>query len=152
MIASAMTGLIICGHGHIPFFLFSGGELGHGHGLFITHQVSMGAEDVGPPAGIVRHGFHGKRGGNPPCKFKIGYSAKKLYLEQRIWLQHLNLETVSPETILRELNTGPYGRCVYRCDNDVVDHQIGTFPFHRTATGATRRRTGRSIVRMEIFE
>ncbi len=60
---------------------------------------------------------------------ECAYSAKKLYLEQRIWLQHLNLETVSPETILRELNTGPYGRCVYRCDNDVVDHQITNFEF-----------------------
>ncbi|WP_299578035.1 Gfo/Idh/MocA family oxidoreductase [uncultured Sunxiuqinia sp.] len=64
------------------------------------------------------------------------YSAIKLYKGKRVWLQHLNLEEVNEHTILRELKNGPYGRCVYRCDNDVVDHQITNFEFENGVTVA----------------
>ncbi len=67
---------------------------------------------------------------------ECAYSAKKIYLEKRRHLGHLSLETVNDETILRELNNGPYGRCVFRCDNDVVDHQVTNFEFDEQVSAA----------------
>lgn len=71
-----------------------------------------------------------------PAEPSCPYSALKIYLRDRIWLQHLNLEVVSEETILRELKNGPYGRCVYHCDNDAVDHQTTLFAFEGDTTAA----------------
>ncbi len=67
---------------------------------------------------------------------KCPYSAIKIYKDERGWLHHLQLEEVNGQTILRELKNGPYGRCVYRCNNDVVDHQITNFEFVGGVTAA----------------
>ncbi|MBN2044016.1 MAG: Gfo/Idh/MocA family oxidoreductase, partial [Anaerolineales bacterium] len=37
----------------------------------------------------------------------------------------------TPENILAALQNGPYGRCVYYCDNDVVDHQVVSMQFEK---------------------
>ncbi len=44
--------------------------------------------------------------------------------EFREWPVSVLSEDPTPENIMEKLRTGPYGRCVYHCDNNVVDHQV----------------------------
>ncbi len=57
------------------------------------------------------------------------YNAKKFYLDAfrrsgDAWPQNVVAFEPTEEKLLAALRDGPYGRCVYRCDNDVVDHQV----------------------------
>ena len=63
------------------------------------------------------------------------------------------------ESVREALRTGPYGRCVYAGDNDVVDHQVVNMDFENGATAsftmtafneAAPRRTGIFGTRGEI--
>ena len=62
------------------------------------------------------------------------YSAKRIYpqlVEQglSVWLANVLTPDLTPEGITQALTDGPYGRCVYACDNDVVDHQVVNMDF-----------------------
>ena len=55
------------------------------------------------------------------------YNAVDIYLKKRRHLQGLRTDfsrQMTDDEIMTAIKTGPYGRCVYHCDNDVVDHQI----------------------------
>ncbi|CAA9296694.1 MAG: oxidoreductase-like [uncultured Friedmanniella sp.] len=58
------------------------------------------------------------------------YSAKRIYLDRlddpsaRRWPLSIVTEDLTREGLTTALREGPYGRCVYECDNDVVDHQV----------------------------
>lgn len=52
------------------------------------------------------------------------YAAQKIYLGTNInWPVNVITTDLSVEGRLKALKEGPWGRCVYQCDNDVVDHQ-----------------------------
>lgn len=67
------------------------------------------------------------------------YSAKKIYLGrvaqgQLGWPVSVLTPQPSLETVTAALETGPYGRCVYECDNDVVDNQVVNMRFSNGKT------------------
>lgn len=59
------------------------------------------------------------------------YSALRIYYRKRIWTNYFDLPAEGDKgpAIMENLKNGPYGRCVYRCDNDVVDHQTVMMQF-----------------------
>ena len=54
--------------------------------------------------------------------------------DYRGWPRSVVSQDPTPENLMGALREGPYGRCVYHCDNDVVDHQVVNMQFDRGAS------------------
>ena len=65
------------------------------------------------------------------------YNAEKFYLANPLWVKVPALPQAGREEFIRNWinrRENPYARCVYACDNDVVDHQIVDMQFENGAT------------------
>jgi len=72
-----------------------------------------------------------------PAEKKCPYYAPNIYLtENTSWPTSAISDDASLEARTRALMEGPYGRCVYKCDNDVVDHQVISAEFANQVTAA----------------
>lgn len=73
------------------------------------------------------------------CEETCPYSAKRIYLQriqtgQTGWPVDVLTHDQTPAGVEKALCQGPYGRCVYACDNDAVDHQVVNMEFDGGAT------------------
>src|SRR5699024_5825324 len=82
-----------------------------------------------------------------PSERQCPFHAGRYYLgEGKDWAKKITLDT-SREGIIKALQETDYGRCVYRSDNNVVDHQVVNMEFSGGATatfsmcGFTREQT-----------
>ena len=66
-----------------------------------------------------------------PHAERCPYYAPRLYLNMKLtgWPVDVITTDLSEEGRRRALREGPYGRCVYHCDNDVVDRQVVNLEF-----------------------
>jgi len=76
-----------------------------------------------------------------PAEIETGcpYSAIKIYLRDfrkyhATWPGTVLHHSGTIEGVAEALREGPYGRCVFACDNDVVDHQVVAFEFEDGTT------------------
>ncbi|MBB2910381.1 putative dehydrogenase [Streptosporangium becharense] len=80
------------------------------------------------------------------------YSAKRIYLgclgdpAKQWWPLSVVTDDHTEEGVLAALREGPYGRCVFACDNDVVDSQVVTMEF---ADGTTATFTMTAFAALE---
>ena len=84
------------------------------------------------------------------CQFidTCPYSAKRIYIDTweakgrpaDVWPQHAitDADPLTYEAIYKAIDEGRYGRCVYRCDNDVVDNETTIMTFENGVTATLK--------------
>lgn len=76
------------------------------------------------------------------CKYvhTCEYSAYEAYITKKFWGRFAVLNGLddTDENVIECLKTGPYGRCVFCSDNDVVDNEIVMMRFNNKITANLR--------------
>lgn len=67
------------------------------------------------------------------------YNAERVYIKEKRnwWMRSIitkRSENPSDDIVMEALRTGPYGRCVFACDNNVVDRQVVNLEFENGCT------------------
>ncbi len=83
------------------------------------------------------------------------YDSRKFYLNHKPPI-HWPYKVISPEDTSEEgrleaIKTGPYGKCVFKCDNDVVDNQDVIIEFENDITANFSLRFGGEKTTRKIF-
>jgi predicted dehydrogenase len=131
------------------------------------HDVDWLGHVIGAPCRAVASfgGLGALRPGRAPagagercldCAIEPGcaYSARKIYLEaaergETGWPLDVVAFPPTPQNLEAALRDGPYGRCVWACDNDVVDHQVLAMEYDG---GVTATLTMTAFTRMRARE
>jgi predicted dehydrogenase len=84
------------------------------------------------PAGAPSHCLDGC-----PAEASCPYHAGRVYVREKLFsTHHIVTADRTPEGIREALRRGPFGRCVYRCDNDAPDHMVTSLEFEGGTTAA----------------
>ena len=72
------------------------------------------------------------------CKLECIYNAQTVYTDsgKRGFAGYFCLDSSKDENILSALKHSQYDRCVYKCDNNVVDHQVTIMQFEDGVTAS----------------
>lgn len=72
-----------------------------------------------------------------PNDIECPYYVPKIYLSENTgWPTSVISNDTSIASRIKALKEGPYGLCVYHCDNNVVDHQVVNIEFENEVTAA----------------
>ncbi len=68
-----------------------------------------------------------------PAENECPYHCVKIYVERPFW--RFVFPRKDDASVVEYLRTGPYGKCVFQTDNDVVDHQVVILEYEGGITG-----------------
>lgn len=68
-----------------------------------------------------------------PAEHSCPYHAGKVFIEEPFW--RIVFQKRDDASVMAQLRDGRFGRCVFQCDNDVVDHQVVNLVYEGGITG-----------------